>query len=124
MCKIPIAIALFCCIAFIMTGCDESSSAQTHAAQEMRRAATPIPVTQNSFCKVHFRHDVLGIRDKYPISVTSDGVNSTSVTLQGRFVRMDDQWIVLSNANPNVPAEINEYWVPRDHVLYLKFTNH
>ncbi len=62
-------------------------------------------------CKVQFRRDLLGTSRDLPVPPMTDSMNGAETSLSGRFLRMDDEWIVLER-NDN-----EQVWVPREVVL-------
>ena len=65
-------------------------------------------------CTVQFRRDVLGSARDLPVAVTTDVINGAQVSLSGRLVSIDTDWVVILR-----PEE--EFWIPRDHVLTIRF---
>ena len=76
-----------------------------------RGASGPQPPT-GSQVTVQFRRDYLGGAKDGPASATSGSINDNQVALQGKLVRVSDEWLVLENQG-------REQWVPRAAVLYI-----
>jgi hypothetical protein len=85
-------------IALGLLGCDSRSSG-------------PQPPT-GSQVTVQFRRDYLGGAKDGPASATLGSINDNQVALQGKLVRVTDEWLVVENAG-------REQWVPRAAVLYI-----
>lgn len=80
--------------------------------QSLRRERELLSPPRGARCTVIFRRDLLGIDRMHPAPATvADPPNS----VEGPFMLMNDQWIVL-DASPGHPQQ----WIPRDHVLLLQ----
>ncbi len=100
----------------------DDSAGETHSVDNTHSdAATNSPADlpdlpeARTMVKVHFTGDALGGNLDNPISITTDSINGAQVTLSGRFVSMNDEWIVLDYDNA-------EKWIVREHVLYVEFS--
>lgn len=106
----------------------DDSAVETHAVDNTHvvddthsDAATNSPADlpelpqEGRMVKVHFTGFALGGNLDNPISVTTDIINGAQVTLSGRFVSMNDEWLVLDYDN-------TEKWIVREHVLYVEFS--
>ena len=64
-------------------------------------------------CKVQFRRDALGGSGAtLPIGPTTDGVSGSVVSLNGKFKRMDRNWLIVQDERGE-----RDFWIPRDMVL-------
>ena len=64
-------------------------------------------------CKIQFRRDALGSGGGMaPIGPTIDGVNGSTVSLNGKFKAMDRCWIVVEDERGE-----RDFWIPREMVL-------
>ena len=64
-------------------------------------------------CKIQFRRDALGSSGvTLPIGPTTDGVDGSVVSLNGKFKAMDKRWIVVQDERGE-----RDFWIPRDMVL-------
>jgi len=75
------------------------------------RGNGPQPPT-GSQVTVQFRRDYLGGAKDGPASATLGSINDNQVALQGKLVRVTDEWLVVENQG-------REQWVPRAAVLYV-----
>lgn len=103
-----LALASIC-----LTGCEAPDNSGSANAQTSVRDSSLTP-KRDSPCTVHFVRDALGVADKSPVPITSGNHNGATITLSGRIQSMNDQWLVLSKTDKE------QYWVARDHILYLQ----
>ncbi len=109
-------------------GCERSSAAAAQTAS----AATP---RAGAVCEVVFVPEDLAGRDKWITSrATRDNINGSKDSAWGRFVSMDDEWIVLEATNIKMDTakssqttygkagelDSYEFWIPRDRILYMR----
>ena len=80
------------------------------AARRQRELLSPAP---GDLCTVVLRGDALGIDDVPPRATRIDGVDNF---VEGRFVLMNDLWVVLDGADDDDPQQ----WVPRENVLIIQ----
>ncbi len=73
-------------------------------------AATP-PI--GSTCCVQFRRDALGCAASLPVPPTSNNFNGANVSVEGKLLRIDSDWLVLAR-------EHNQLWIPRQNVLLVQ----
>ena len=84
-----------------------------YADQAARREREMLSPARGALCTVVLRRELLGLdRMKAQPYTSVDGVTNS---VQGPFVLMNDQWIVLDGASANEP----QLWIPREHVLLL-----
>lgn len=102
---ILVIASTLCC-----AGCVKSSYPQ-EASGVQKSTATSLP-DQGTHCTVQFRRDDLGASRELPVAPTTSSINGAEVSVSGRFVRGDEEWIVLTNAN-------QELWIPRPVILLM-----
>lgn len=102
---IIVLASTLCC-----AGCVKSSSPQ-EASGVQKSAAISLP-DQGSHCTVQFRRDYLGSSRELPVAPTTSSINGAEVSVSGRFLRSDEEWIVLTNSN-------QELWIPRSVILLM-----
>ena len=110
-----------CCLFLLalgLSGCNSSNGAPTTSASEVSPRVPGAPPA-GAHCTVQFRRDMLGSHSDLPISPLTDGINGANVSVSGRLLRTDDQWIVLARKHHETGAEY-ELWIPRDNVLLLQ----
>lgn len=61
------------------------------------------------------RRDHLGAASGIPNSLTAGEINGAVVSVSGRFVAMDERWVVLKRVG-------GEAWIPRESLLMLTFS--
>jgi hypothetical protein len=70
-------------------------------------------------CRLQFKRSDLGAADKRPISPTAI---DSDVSVSGKLLRIDQDWVVLDTAGTNVQnAAPSKVWVPMRNVLLLQF---
>lgn len=62
---------------------------------------------------VQFRRDALGSAHSLPISPTTDSINGARVSLTGKLIIINEEWVVLD-------FEKNKHWIPRDAILLIR----
>ena len=81
-----------------------------------RQAGDP-PVGAN--CRVQLKRSDLGAAASRPISPT---VRDSDVSVSGRLLRIDADWVVLDTKGTDVlDADGSKVWVPRRNVLLMQF---
>ena len=65
-------------------------------------------------CTVQFRRDALGAAAANGIPPTTDSMNGASVSVHGKLVRTDSEWVILRSAGKTL-------WIPRSSILLLAF---
>ena len=88
----------------VLSGCTESKAAPTSYGTLI-----------GAPCKIQFKRDLLGGNTALPIGPETDGINGAQLSLSGKFLRFNEDWIVLDGAN-------GEVWVPQNVVLLMKFS--
>lgn len=78
------------------------------AARKDRELMAPTAGTQ---CTVIFRKEELGTSTNQLAPMQIDGVSNH---VQGKFVKLNDDWIVLAEAGGK------QLWIPRGHVLLMR----
>lgn len=86
-------------VVFLLSGCSQP---------------TQPPTKKN--VKVQFRRDALGGAHTLPISPNTDSINGAQVSLSGKLLTVNDEWIVLEHNKRN-------HWIPRDAVLLIRMEN-
>jgi hypothetical protein len=86
-----------------------------YAEQAARRERELLSPARGAMCTVVLRRELLGIERMSP---TPAEVNGVSNAVHGRFVLMNDQWLVLDSDAAGEPQQ----WIPRENVLLLKVT--
>lgn len=84
---------------------------QEYNQQATRRAREMMSPTVGSSCSVVFRNAETGI-DKANFGTAR--VNGTENFVSGKFVELNDEWIVLQGPNDG------QLWIPREHVLLMR----
>lgn len=90
-------------------------SAVISGCTESKAAPTSYGTLVGAPCKIQFKRDLLGGNTALPIGPETDGINGAQLSLNGKFVRFHEDWIVLDGGN-------GEVWVPRNVVLLMKFS--
>ena len=62
---------------------------------------------------VQFRRDALGGGGALPIPPTTDIQNGAAVSLKGKLLKINDEWLVLE-------YDKQKHWIPRDAVLMIR----
>lgn len=101
-------------IAIGIIGCLGCSAPEDANAQSVRRPSNSPTPEVGSAVTVHFVRSALGVADKQPIPIRSGNHNGADLTLAGKFVRMDDHWIVLL-----ATGQSTEQWIARQNILYM-----
>ena len=86
-----------------------------YADQAARRERELLSPARGAMCTVVLRRELVGIERMGP---TPGEVNGVSNAVYGRFVLMNDQWLVLGSDAAGEPQQ----WIPRENVLLLKVT--
>jgi hypothetical protein len=94
----PRVIKLSAIVALLLAGCGEGASGDGPKV--------------GSACRISFRRDALGDAANLPVPVETDTINGVPVTMRGKLLRADRDWIVLE-----VGSELR--WIPRDVVLFI-----
>jgi hypothetical protein len=68
---------------------------------------------RGSYCTVQFRRDTLGAAADLPIPPTSNMHNGAQTCVTGKFSRMDEDWVILTEGK-------DETWIPRSVILLIK----
>ena len=98
--KKQVSICLLVALSFSGVGCDG------------RGSSGPQPPT-GSKVTVQFRRDYLGGGGSDgPASATLGLIKENQVALEGKLVRVTDEWVVIDSQG-------HEQWVPRAAVLYI-----
>jgi hypothetical protein len=82
------------------------------AARRQRELLSPSP---GDLCTVVLRGDALGMEHIPPRASRVDGVDNF---VEGRFVLMNDHWVVLAGIDDGV----GQQWIPRENVLVIQVT--
>jgi len=69
---------------------------------------------RGSYCTVQFRRDALGAAADLPISPTIGFISGANVCVTGKFSRMDEDWVILTEGKDV------ETWIPRSVILLIK----
>lgn len=88
---------------FVAAGCESKTPRTTHNAPK-----------QGSYCTVQFRRDALGAAADNPIPPTTGSINGAGVCITGKFSRMDEDWVILTEGKDV------ETWIPRGVILLIK----
>lgn len=67
-------------------------------------------------CSIHLRPDALGTSANIPVSVMTDVMNGAQVSVTGKLLEANEEWIVIQDEPRN--AEIG---IPRSAVLAVRF---
>ena len=86
-----------------------------YAEQASRRERELLSPARGAMCTVVLRRELLGIDRMSP---TPAEVNGVSNAVSGRFVLMNDQWLVLGSDTAGQPQQ----WIPKENVLLLQVT--
>lgn len=62
---------------------------------------------------VQFRRDALGSAHTLPISPTTDSINGAMVSLRGKLLKVNEEWVVLE-------YQKQKHWISRDAVLLIR----
>jgi hypothetical protein len=100
--------ALLLFLSIVTAGCDDRAAAQSTAPKGADLAI-------GSKCTVQFRRDALGGAGALPVPPLSNVVNGAEVSVAGKLVKADADWIVLSRER-----EHDEIWIPRHNVLLVQ----
>jgi len=65
-------------------------------------------------CTVQFKRSDLGAAASLPIPPTTNSINGAGVSVSGKLLRIDQDWVVLDDGS-------SKLWVPRRNVLLLQF---
>jgi len=94
-----LAITLMILSIFVAAGCE--------------RKGHNVP-KRGSYCTIQFRRDALGAAADLPIPPTTGSINGASVCVTGKFSRMDEDWVILTEGKDV------ETWIPRSVILLIK----
>jgi hypothetical protein len=86
-----------------------------YAEQAARRERELLSPARGAMCEVVLRRELLGIERMSPRPAEVNGVSNA---VYGRFVLMNDQWLVLGGDAAGEPQQ----WIPKENVLLLKVT--
>jgi len=86
----------------VAAGCESKTPRTAHNAPK-----------QGSYCTVQFRRDALGAAADLPIPPTTGSISGASVCVTGKFSRMDEDWVILTEGK-------DETWIPRSVILLIK----
>ena len=67
-------------------------------------------------CRVHLRREAMGVAGQAPYPLSGNNLAADRVLLSGTLERVGRDWLV-------VRGERSTYWVPRDVVLAVEFTD-
>ena len=107
---------LFCAFIAAAAGCTQTTSTP-HSGESRRIDLTDPshpPVGQGLICTLQFKRDLLGAGANLPISPMTTNINGAQVSIRGKLVRFDREWVVLE-------AEGQTLWVPTQNVLLLQW---
>lgn len=77
-----------------------------------RKAREMLAPAHGAQCTAIFRRTELGVETSRLFSAEVDSVGNS---VSGKFVQLNDQWLVLTSLDTE-----EEYWIPREHVLLLR----
>jgi hypothetical protein len=97
----------------VLGGCTTNAARRT-AGTPAVVATDPAHPPLGDHCTVQFKRDLLGTHASLPVSPTADAINGASVSIRGKLVAVDQEWIVLEAGDETI-------WVPRQNVLLLHF---
>ncbi|MAT70491.1 MAG: hypothetical protein CMJ58_13315 [Planctomycetaceae bacterium] len=78
--------------------------------QSARRARENMAPVAGDYCTIVFASQAVGLERS---GTRAAEINGTSNSISGTFVKMNDQWIVISTAE-------SQRWIARDKVLFLE----
>jgi len=81
--------------------------------QSMRRERELLSPARGAVCTVVLKRDAVGIDRMSPAPAVIDGVDNS---VRGRFMLMNEQWIVLSGLSDGAPQQ----WIPREQALLIQ----
>ena len=113
---LPVASLLLLCCA--VAGCGNSAplvASTNHKPDRSSSASADLPAI-GAFCTVQLRRDLLGAASDLPISPLVNGINGSEVSVSGRLLKVDAEWIVLEHRRQDRQSEL---WIPRGNVLLL-----
>jgi hypothetical protein len=84
-----------------------------YAERSLRRRRELLSPERGDLCTVVLRGDALGLDQMPPRASRVNGVDNY---VEGRFVLMNDQWVVLAGAGEGDPQQ----WIPRENVLVIQ----
>ncbi|RIK79772.1 MAG: hypothetical protein DCC67_10075 [Planctomycetota bacterium] len=87
------------------------SDYQEQAARRERELLSP---PRGATCTVVFRRELIGLGQMGPTPATVNGIDNS---VRGRFMLMNDDWIVLAGQSDN---DSRQHWIPRGNVLVLE----
>ncbi len=73
----------------------------------------------NSSCTVHFNRAALGGTSSNIVSVGTDGINGSKISMSGKLLKVTPDWIVLEYYQDNNLKMKRNAWVPRSVVLWI-----
>lgn len=82
--------------------------------QAARRERELLSPARGALCTVVFRRELLGVEAMEPQPAVVNGVQNY---VAGRFVLMNDDWIVLAGT---AEGDARQQWIPRANVLLLR----
>lgn len=105
---IAVVIASGLCV-LLMAGC----KVETHEGRSGSQGAAGIKPEVGSACTVQLRRDALGASTGL-IPPDTESVGGATVSVRGKFSRMDDNWVVLA------ASDKDEIWIPRGMILLIE----
>lgn len=103
----------FLLILMLASGLFYAGCAKSSPTQANRPESNSVP-KQGAYCSVQIRRDYLGASRELPVSPTTSSINGAEVSVSGRFLRADAEWIVLSD------IDHRELWIPRSVILLMR----
>jgi hypothetical protein len=104
---------LLCALLATAAGCAATTAPPTGA--DRFDLSNPSHPPLHAHCIVQLKRDVLGAGgNNLPIGPTIETINGASVSVGGRLLRLDREWVVLDTGTKKL-------WVPRENVLLLQF---
>lgn len=106
--KNVLAVIIMGALAMGLTGCNfEVASGRNNPAGKT------LSIQKGKQCTIQFRRDALGAARDLPVSPTTGSINGAEVSVSGKFVAMDQEWVVINQGSGR------EIWVPRNMVLAI-----
>lgn len=103
-----IALAALLSVPLAWCGCNKPTVVNMPQPQRF-------PPPNGSTCTVHFRPDALGAAGTAPIPANSSSHNGAELTLSGKVVTSDRDWLVIRPLND----DSRQQWIARDAILYV-----
>jgi hypothetical protein len=73
------------------------------------------PVGQGMVCTLQFKRNLLGAGANLPVAPMTTNINGADVSVRGKLVRFDREWIVLEVEGHTT------LWVPTQNVLLVQW---